>query len=80
MSFIITGPTLILIGLSNTCIDCLNPPEGGVLTYSNDFTNVATYQCNDGLQLTQLRFGRTCTATGWDKDALSCSKCMITTY
>ena len=33
------------------------PPEGGSLTYSNDFTNVATYQCNDELQLTPLRLG-----------------------
>ena len=55
--------------------DCLNPPEGGSLTYSSDFTNVATYQCNDGLQLTQLELSRACTATGWDKEDLSCSKC-----
>ena len=54
--------------------DCLNPPEGGSLTYSSDFTNVATYQCNDELQLTQLELSRACTATGWDKEDLSCSK------
>ena len=41
---------------------------------SSDFVNVVTYQCNDGLQFTQLELSRTCTATGWDKEALPCSK------
>ena len=54
-------------------IDCLNPPKGGFLMYSqsSDFVNVVTYRCNDGLQ---LELNRTCTITGWDKEALPCSK------
>lgn len=58
--------------------DCgeLNPPQGGTLTYSNFQFNgsVATYACNEGLQLVGPST-RVCSfTTGWDGDDPTCGE------